>query len=547
MIHFTLPYNSPLSLVAIVLALVGSVTIGFLVYRNNPQSVTNRIFVALTFFTAFWMLDTFLVRIPELYNVSLILHRLGIFLAAPMSFFLFLLGYVMPSPTITLPKKSFLVCACLTIFSMALNVSPYAFVAVHRVNSVSEPVAGPGIIPFAILSTIFAILAIYFLGRSYFRSENEVKHQLGTMLFGIFLLLALIILTIFVPLLFFHTTAFLPFTPLYVLVFLGMTAYAITQYHLFDIKILLTQSLVATIDIVLFGKLFAEPDINYALLDGLILIFMLVFGYFLVRSVNREVKQRELIEKQEHELELSNARLREVDKEKSEFLSFASHQLRTPLTAIRWSIDSIMDGTYGPLPDNLKSAMKTLIDESSGMAVMINDYLNVSRIEQGRMQYQFGPVDLTVLLNDVGTELRPGVEMKGLKLEISVPQEKVMVWGDSGKLKQIFGNIIDNATKYTPQGSIAVLLRKMPGTAMAHVEIRDTGIGMSEDTLKHMFSKFSRGDNAAEVNNNGSGLGLFIVKTFIEAHHGTITAASEGVGKGTQFYVDIPLLVQPTA
>jgi signal transduction histidine kinase len=493
------------------------------------------------------MLDTFLVRIPELNSASLSLHRLGIFFAAPMSFSLFLLSYILPSQTITLPKKGLYVSVAATLLMMGLNLSPYAFIGVQQAQGFSEPQAGAGLLPFVIVSTVFAILALYFLTRSYFRSENETRRQLGTMLFGIIFLLGLIILTILVPLLFFETTFFLQFTPLYVLGFLGIIAYAITQYHLFDIKILLTQSLVVTIDIVLFGKLFAEPDINFAILDGLILFFMLIFGYFLVRSVNREVKQRELIEKQERELEVSNARLREIDKEKSEFLSFASHQLRTPLTAIRWSIDSIMDGTYGPLPDNLKASMKTLIDESSGMAVMINDYLDVSRIEQGRMQYQFGPVDLSVLVTEVGVELRPGVEKKGLQLEVSVPEEKVMVWGDGGKLKQVFSNIIDNATKYTPKGNISVTLRKMPGTSMAHVEVRDTGIGMSEETLKRMFIKFTRGDNAQEVNNNGSGLGLFIVKTFVESHHGTITAASEGVGKGTQFFVDIPLLVQTTS
>ncbi len=544
MIHITLPYDSPLSLVAFVLALVGSTIMGFLVYRNNPNSATNRIFCVLSFFTTLWMLDTFLVRIPELNSASLSLHRLGIFFAAPMSFSLFLLGYIMPSQTITLPKKGLYISIAATLLMMGLNLSPYAFVGVQQIEGLSEPQAGVGLLPFVVISTIFAILSLYFLTTSYFRAESETRRQLGTMLLGIIFLLGLIILTILIPLLFFNTTFFLQFTPLYVLGFLGITAYAITQYHLFDIKILLTQSLIATIDIVLFGKLFAEPDINFAILDGFVLVFMLMFGYFLVRSVNREVKQRELIEKQERELEVSNARLREIDKEKSEFLSFASHQLRTPLTAIRWSIDSIMDGTYGPLPDNLKAAMKTLIDESSGMAVMINDYLDVSRIEQGRMQYQFGPVDLAALITSVGSELRPGVEKKGLQIEVSVPEEKVMVWGDGGKLKQVFSNIIDNATKYTPKGNISIMLRKMPGTSMAHVEIRDTGIGMSEETLKRMFSKFTRGDNAQEVNNNGSGLGLFIVKTFVESHHGVITAASEGVGKGTQFFVDIPLLVQ---
>jgi hypothetical protein len=147
--------------------------------------------------------------------------------------------------------------------------------------------------PFTVGSTLFSVLAIYFLARSYRKSVATEKRQIGLMLAGIFLMLTLIILTILIPVVVFNSLVFLPFTPLYVLVFLGLTAYAITKYHLFNIKVLLTQALIVVIDIVLFAKLFGETSVNARVVDLLVLVFMLVFGFFLVRSVRREVAQYE--------------------------------------------------------------------------------------------------------------------------------------------------------------------------------------------------------------------------------------------------------------
>jgi signal transduction histidine kinase len=119
-----------------------------------------------------------------------------------------------------------------------------------------------------------------------------------------------------------------------------------------------------------------------------------------------------------------------------------------------------------------------------------------------------------------------------------------MVWGDAGKLTQVFSNVIDNAMKYTQKGGITMSVVKDTGKNIAHVEIRDTGIGMDDATRSKIFEKFIRGDNAQAVNNGGSGLGLFIVKTFVEAHKGKIWPASDGVGKGTVFSIELPLLIQ---
>jgi len=544
MFPYSLPYNSPLSLIILAVALAGAGTIAALVYRDNPTSATNRIFVFMTLCTVLWMLVTFLVRIPEFVGISLALHRLGIMLAAPMSFLFFLLGHTMPSRTLLLPKTALRISVLATIFMVVLNASPYAFTSVRMVGELSEPVVGVGLLPFSIISTVFSVLAVYFLVRSYRRETGAAQKQFALMLIGIFLLLGLIISTILIPILLFHSIVFLPFTPLYVMTFLGLTAYAITRYQLFNIKVLVAQAFVTAIDIILFAKIFGEESTDAIIIDAVVLVCVLVFGYFLVRSVRNEVSQRERIQEQEKELVQSNARLKELDIQKSEFLSFASHQLRTPLTAIKWNAGAVLDHSYGDLPEHLREPIQSIFDQSSLMAVLVNDYLNVSRIEQGKMQYQFGPTDLSQLLTSVAVGLEPILKEKGLQLQTDIPKERIMVWADPGKLNQVFGNIVDNAIKYTPQGSISISLKKMAEKNIAHIEITDTGIGMDAETQSKIFEKFVRGTNAAEVNNGGSGLGLFIVKNFVAAHKGNIWPESHGVGQGTTFFVELPLLVQ---
>lgn len=242
------------------------------------------------------------------------------------------------------------------------------------------------------------------------------------------------------------------------------------------------------------------------------------------------------------ELGATNAKLRDLDQQKNEFLSFASHQLRTPLTAIKWSAGAILDSTYGPVPKELKEPVHTIFEESSLMAVFINDYLNVSRIEQGRMEYRFVETNLFEVLETTVSQMQPSVHEKGLTITLQSDEKNLIVWADASKLTQVISNLVDNAVKYTQKGGITISMRAAEGKA--HIEIRDTGIGIDKETLGKMFEKFSRGENAKVVNGAGSGLGLFIVKTFVEAHKGIIRVSSDGVGKGTVFTIEFPLFVQ---
>jgi signal transduction histidine kinase len=252
--------------------------------------------------------------------------------------------------------------------------------------------------------------------------------------------------------------------------------------------------------------------------------------------VKKEIEQREKIEKLALDLEKANVRLRELDNLKSEFLSFASHQLRSPLTAIHGYTSMLLEGDFGEIPEKIKPTVETLDKSSQSLIKIVNDFLNISRIEQGRMQYDFSQFDLKELVEEVIAEQRPNVEVKGLAFTFIPEQsDSYSVNADRGKLKQVIGNILDNSIKYTPSGSIQVSLNHKTG--LATISITDTGIGIDPEEIPKLFSKFSRAKDAHKTNVTGTGLGLFVAKQMIEAQKGKIWVESKGKGTGSTFFI----------
>ncbi|MCC2630858.1 MAG: sensor signal transduction histidine kinase, partial [Candidatus Paceibacter sp.] len=280
---------------------------------------------------------------------------------------------------------------------------------------------------------------------------------------------------------------------------------------------------------------------------GLLFITIIV-GVFLIRSVLKEVSQREKIEKLAKDLEKSNERLeeanerlKELDKLKSEFVSLATHQIRSPLTAIKGYVSLIQEGDYGPISNEVKGALDVIQQSSNNLVTIVGDFLDVSRIEQGKMKYDFTKFDVQKLTQQVVTELKPNVEKRGLVLNFSYDEDKnYMTVGDLGKLKQVIGNIIDNSIKYTPKGHIDVAVVK-PTENKILIRVSDTGVGINPNVIPKLFQKFSRASNANEVNILGTGLGLYVAKQMIEAHKGRVWAESEGEGKGSKFYIELPV------
>ncbi|MBI4407865.1 MAG: hypothetical protein HY565_05210 [Candidatus Kerfeldbacteria bacterium] len=239
------------------------------------------------------------------------------------------------------------------------------------------------------------------------------------------------------------------------------------------------------------------------------------------------------------QLRIANQKLRELDQAKSEFMSIASHQLRTPLAGIVGYLSMLTDGDYGKMEPNQKEVVIELYQASQRLVRLVNTFLNVTRIEAGRFTMNFAEVNIVDVVTSEVKELQPTADKKGTKLIYAVPTEPIMATVDSDKIRDVFLNLIDNAIKYTPEGSVSVFVEQ--DGDQVHFHTKDTGVGIEVGESEHLFEKFVRGTGIARVAPNGSGLGLYIVKKITEAHNGKVWVESDGPGKGSSFHVLLPM------
>ncbi len=237
-------------------------------------------------------------------------------------------------------------------------------------------------------------------------------------------------------------------------------------------------------------------------------------------------------------LRVANDKLQSLDKLKTEFLSLAAHQLRSPLTAIRGYTSMLLDGSFGSVDEKQKEAINRVYESSSHLTKVVEDLLNVSKIEAGGMKYTMAPFDLEKAVRDLSTDLSITAQKKGFAVNFRTDgTAPYMVNGDMEKIRQVALNVIDNAIKYTDHGSITVSLSRAEGGIIV-VSVTDTGMGISPEEKAKLFQKFSRGEGG-KMNTGGSGLGLYLAKQIVEAHGGHISIDSPGLGKGSTFSIEL--------
>lgn len=324
--------------------------------------------------------------------------------------------------------------------------------------------------------------------------------------------------------------------PVLTAVFAIVIDYSIFRYHLFNTRALIAEFLVFALWLVIFIRTLIAQTLNEQLGDGLLLAFAIPIGVLLLHSVRVETKARET-------LAAANDRLKELDRMKSEFLSLATHQLRGPVTIIRSYVAEILDGNYGKILPETKQALSRVGDSARGLASIIDDYLNVSRIEQGQMKYEIAEVDLAEIVSKTVADLTATAQAKGLHLTYEqVSPGSCIAKLDAEKMRQVVANLIDNAIKYTPKGAVAVRLTSEPDRHSLLLTVSDTGIGIDSQVLPELFQKFSRAPGAGKTNAGGSGLGLYVARQLVEAQGGSIWAESSRVEKGTRFFVRVAAL-----
>lgn len=322
----------------------------------------------------------------------------------------------------------------------------------------------------------------------------------------------------------------------------GFFAYSIVKFHTFNVKVIATQALVAGLIILVGSQLFFTLDIVNVLLVGITWILVTILGLVLIRSVKDEIARKEELQRIAHELEVANEELRKLDNVKTEFLSMASHQLRTPLTAMKGYLSMLIEGSYGEISETVKEILNKVYVVNTRLARLVEEFLNVSRIDAGRVQYNFEETRLEPILKELFDAFVLGAQERGLTLRLALPKQPLPKLPlDTLKVKEVISNLIDNALKYTKAGSVVIKAERKNDQVAVSVE--DTGIGITPETMARLFEKFSRSKETAKMEVSGTGLGLYVGKKFVEAHGGTIRAESKGAGQGSRFVVTLPVSV----
>lgn len=395
----------------------------------------------------------------------------------------------------------------------------------------------PGIIYHFYLASVYGLLVTYALTlliKTYKTASSDVKGQAFYVILGSIFGFGGGLTNFFL----WYDIPISPYGNFLVAAFPVFFGYAMLKHKLFNSKVVATELLTFSIWVFLLIRTTTSSTLQDLVINAGIFILTLFVGIFLIRSVIKEVEQREKLEVLTKQLEAANVELKRVDAAKSEFVSIVSHQLRTPLTAVKGYISMMREGTYGQLKPEQDTTLQKVAQSAENLITLVNDLLNMNRIEEGRIIYEFKPVDLAEMADGAVFEQKPLADAKGLKLAWIKPHGLPMAWADPDKIRQVVMNFIDNAIKYTATGSVTVGLR-LENDYLVY-SVKDTGVGMGPEEKSRLFKKFERGEGGRLMYTGGTGLGLYVAKLMADAHRGEISGVSEGKDKGSTFSIKIP-------
>ena len=329
--------------------------------------------------------------------------------------------------------------------------------------------------------------------------------------------------------------------PLGFIFFVSMLAYAITKYQFLRMKLIVAQTLTYTTWLLIGSQYFFADSMVVYLLISLTLVLSIAFGIFLIRSVKKDLERKEELQTMANKLAQANDSLRKLDNAKTEFISIASHQLRTPITAIKGFTSLILEGSYGDVSENVHGALEKIFVSSERLVNLIEDLLNVSRIESGRMTFTFEKASVEKLLKELYDNFLLIAKTKQFYLDLKMPDPALEIaYQLLAARVTIRAELKDEGVVIDEKGFV-IPGQKSEFGKMVRITVSDTGIGIPQEEIPYLFKKFSRGKDVSRLHVGGTGLGLFVGKAIAEAHHGQVWVESDGAGLGSRFIIEIPL------
>ncbi len=507
---------------------------GLFVFFRNWRSYLNFIFMAFTIVNAIWFFGTFMifrgtdvlfwdkfVYCGVVFIPSIVYHFGVILTKQAKKYQLYIiLGYVIS-----------------TIF-LILNVF-----TTHFVDDVWHYTWGSHsqarffhhvfLVFFATYLALFYSLVI-----AYYRSTDSAEDRSRTR----YVLLSFFFLTLgavgFFPA---YGVSIYPIAYFSGLLFSVTAGYAIMRYDFLGVRDFTYQILIIFINIIAVAQIITSRTQTEYLGQGIFALLIMLLSYVLLKNMSHEYQQKKQLIKVRNELARANMELKKLDASKSEFISIASHQLRTPLTAIKGYISLILEGAYGQNADRTQDALNKIFMANERLIQLVEDMLNLTRIESGRLEYKMEDgVRIEDIINEIKDVFTLRAQEKQLEFIIALPEKPLpAITADKMKLREVVSNVIDNAMKYTAEGFVRVSAEDRDG--IVRIVVEDSGMGISPESLKTLFTKFSRGTDSTKTYTDGTGLGLYVGKNLIESQGGRIYAESDGVGKGTRFIIEMPV------
>lgn len=511
----------------------------FLIDRKKPQNI---LFALITFCGTLWLLALYLSDYSSDIYHTFFWTQVALIPPAfiPPMFYNFSLIF---------PKRTNLKTALIRflVFAPAIGIASLAFSPLNVITVTSqswgtEVMSGPLYTIFLAYFFLIFALSTWQLLRTYREVDIIHKSQIIYIIVGLTLTISINLLTNVVLVMFGNSSLSAVGTSS-TLIFLGLTIYAMVKRHLFDIRILLTE---LSSVLVLFALIFQLliPQATWLRIINFLIVILVGYGStLLIRSVKEEIQRRQEIQKLAQDLKMANEKLKELDKEKDDFLSMASHELNSPLAAIRGYLSMMLEEHMGGKLSATHSKYLNFISVSTDRLIhLVKDLLNVSRIEQHRIHLIYDDCDINKLIENSVLEIKPNIAKMKHQITVNLAKDLPKTWCDADRITEVVINLLSNSAKYTdPGGHIEISSKKIEDTI--EVSIKDNGIGISPDTKEKIFEKFEQGAISRDEK-KGTGLGLFISKNLIELHKGKIWVESEGEGKGSTFHFVLPILRQ---
>ncbi len=320
-----------------------------------------------------------------------------------------------------------------------------------------------------------------------------------------------------------------------------VVSYAVTRHKLFNIKRIVGEILIFYGIIYVVINAIISTSIGDLIRNMIMAAVISLLGTMLVKNLREEEQRKIKLQQLAADLATANAKLEERDQMRSEFISMASHQLRTPVSVMKGYISLMLDGDFGRIPKKIKDKLSLMFEMNERLVLLVNNMLNASRIEKNRIDFGFGEVKIDEIGKSVIGEMTFKAEQKGLDLKFNKYKgDMPTVISDSEKIREIMMNLIDNSIKYTHEGSVELGFDVDRTNEHVLVYVKDTGYGMTEEDAKHVFEKFYRAERPDAPKEHGTGLGLYIVTRFIRGMGGDIWISDTAPGKGATFMFTIP-------